>query len=63
MTSYTQGFILGPTFLLVYINDLPDDVFCNIAICANDTTFFSKYEQGSDSWKRLELTSVLESDL
>ena len=51
MTSYTQGFILGPTFLLVYINDLPDDVFCNIAIYANDTTFFSKYEQGSDSWK------------
>ena len=32
-----QGSILGPA-LFLYINEFPDDVICNIAICADDTT-------------------------
>ena len=32
-----QDFILGPT-LLIYNYDLPDDITCNIAIYADDTT-------------------------
>ena len=37
-----QGSILGSTLFLLYINDLPDNAICNIAIYADDTTFFSK---------------------
>ena len=33
----SQDSILGPTLLLLYINDLPDDVICNIATYADDT--------------------------
>ena len=55
--------LLGPTLFLLYINDLPDDVICNIAIYADDTTLYSKYNQASDLWQQLELASELESDL
>ena len=58
-----QGYILGPTLFLLYTNDLPDDVICDIAIYADDTTLYSKCDQASDLWQPLELASELECNL
>ena len=58
-----KGSILGPTFFLLYINDFSDDVICDIAIYADDTTLYSKCVQASDLWEQLQLASELESDL
>ena len=44
-----QGFIL----FLLYINGIPDDFIYNIAIYANDTTFYSRCDQASDQWQQL----------
>ena len=46
----SQGSILGPILFLLYINELPDDVICNIAIYADDTILYSKCDQASDLW-------------
>ena len=45
-----QGSILGPTLFLLYMNDLPDDVICNIAIYDDDATLYSNCNQASDLW-------------
>ena len=58
-----QGSILGPTLFLLYSNDLPDNVICDITIYADDGTLYSKCDWASDLWQQLELASELESAL
>ena len=54
--------LLRAPFLVLHINDLPDDI-CNIAVYTDDATLYSKCDQASDLWQQLELAPELQSDL
>ena len=54
-----QDSILGPTLFLLYINDLPVDIICDVSVSADDTTLYSKYDQASYLWQQLELAFEL----
>ena len=54
-----QGSMLGHKLFLLYINDLPDNVICDIAIYADDTALYSKCDWASDLWQQYELASEL----
>ena len=43
-----QGSILGHTLFLLHINDIPDDIICDIVIYAEDTTLCSKGDHASN---------------
>ena len=52
--SYTFPTVLKwPSWCVIY----------NIAICTDNTTFYSKCDQASDLWQQIELCSELEPDL
>ena len=63
MLELLKAPFLALELYLIYINDLPDDVICNITIYADDTTLYSKCDQASDLWQQLELASELASNL
>ena len=44
MLFFPQGSMLGPTLLLLYINDL----ICNISISEDDTILYSTCDPASD---------------
>ena len=57
-----QGSILGPTLFLLFINDLPDALQSQVALCANDSTLFCS-SLGRWDASRTELCSMLDRDL
>ena len=66
--QFMLKFPKGPFFVLHFsyhtvMNDVPDDVVCNIVIYADETNLYSKCEQSCDLWQQLELASGLESNL
>ena len=52
-TGVPRGSILGSTLFILY----KDDVVSDIAIYADDTTLYSKWDEASDLWQQLELAS------
>ena len=54
-----QASILSFILFLLYVNDISDDVICNIFIYADGTTLYYKCNQVSDLSQLLELAPEL----
>ena len=43
-----HGSVLGPILFLIYINDLPDCIKCNVSFYANDTLLYASINNNMD---------------
>ena len=51
MLEFLRAPFLVLHFPLLCINDLPDDIVCDIDIYADDASLYSKCDQASDLWQ------------
>ena len=54
-----QGLVMGLLLFLVYINDIPEQVECNISMFADDTKIYTVVKSIADSQRpQAELNSL-----
>ena len=44
-----QGSVMGPLLFVLYVNDLPEQVECNISVFADDTKIYTTVKDIADS--------------
>ena len=48
-SGVSQGLVLGPLLFLLYVNDIPEQIECNISMFADDTKIYTAVKDIADS--------------
>ena len=58
LAGVSQGSVLGPILFLIYINNLPDEIYSICKFLADDISLFSKFKD-----KNCSTVKMLNNDL